>query len=72
MKQGANGRIFFVDHSKFIYFKPFKFVINIRVYSLFLFIATRSTQWEDPRLYSSPSCAGYWIITLDKNEWYCE
>ena len=37
MKQGANGRIFFVDHSKYIHFDPINFVINL-VYIHYFFL----------------------------------
>lgn len=50
----SDGRIFFIDHSKFDF--SFKFLINlIQIFNFF--VDTRTTQWEDPRL-SNPQIAG--------------
>lgn len=45
MKQTSDGRIFYIDHG--IIILP---IINLLILYL---IATKSTQWEDPRLLAS-------------------
>lgn len=54
----ADGRIFFIDHSK--YLSQLKFKKAEKITGIFTFSPisdTRTTQWEDPRL-SNPNIAG--------------
>ena len=45
MKRAADGRIFFIDHSIVYNLNYLQQVNNLAV-----FLETKSTQWEDPRL----------------------
>lgn len=51
----ADGRIFFIDHSKYN-FSAFCVRLPFLIF-LSSFLDTRTTQWEDPRL-SNPNIAG--------------